>query len=177
MWMLIFHLHVPRVTFEGKIYLAKRGRLLIFACIDYVLRVESVIDLFIGFFCVHSKVNIWLNFSDFINTVIDWFYWTFEPYFSELSFGVVFQIKVKEIFCLCYIVQCKHYFGVTIAKIPQIPLLEMVFPYYYRFGTAILQIFGIIVDQLAVSTVEFPPADQVSFLEVNYRWSWPFNYL
>ena len=85
------HFHIFRVVIEGKADFAYGGRLLIFGCIDNEELKEWVFffDFIVETFQIDDEVDVWLNFSDCINSIVVCVYLFIESHFSELAFGVV----------------------------------------------------------------------------------------
>ena len=45
-------------------------------------------------FLIDDEVDVWLNFRDLINPIVDCVYLFIDPHFSEFAFGVVPQVEV-----------------------------------------------------------------------------------
>ena len=95
----IFHLHLHNfgVVIEGKADLAGRGRLLVFGCIDNEVFERWVVIEFVILFFIDNEVDVMLHFPYYINFIVDHVYDFVGPHFSELPFGVVPEVEVKEL--------------------------------------------------------------------------------
>ena len=71
------------------------GQLFVLCCIDNEALLRwYLFDFIIVIFLVDDEVNIWLNFPNFINEIVDGVYLFVDSHFSELAFGVVSEVKV-----------------------------------------------------------------------------------
>ena len=95
--ILLPHFHIFEAAVKGKTDLANGRRLIFFGCINNEVLLGWVfIDLLILYF-TGNEVYVWINFPDFINVIVDCVYAFVCPHFSELAFGVVFEVKVLKL--------------------------------------------------------------------------------
>ena len=70
--IFILHFDTFGVVVEGKVDLADGGRLLVFGCINNKMLVKwFLFDFIVVTFLIDNEVYVWLNFSDYINFIVD----------------------------------------------------------------------------------------------------------
>lgn len=164
--MCIYSLNMFLIVFKRKIYLPNGGLILIFTDISNVwLAGDVLIQVFWKIPFIY-KVCVWLYFHSFIIMKKAWIDPYVELHFSELSFGITFEIEVDQLRCLIWLFKSKRNFRVIITHIWCTISFEFMFPHGNRFSVVLLKVLSFVVDKLTMVILNPNPADHLSFLKV-----------
>ena len=111
------HLDTFGIVVEWKADLADRGLLLVLGCIDNKVFEKWVFIYFIRLLFIDDEVDIRLDFSDFINVIVNVncagaFA---DPHFPEFFFGVAPEVEVFKLHCLPWVIRFEPKLGVVVA--------------------------------------------------------------
>ena len=99
------HFNIFGVVIEGKANLANRGRLLVLARIHNEVFARWVVNIFLSiYFLINEEVDVWLNFSDCMNEIVNCVYAFVGFYFYEFSFGIFYDVEVEKLQSLLWFI-------------------------------------------------------------------------